>query len=54
MAIREPPRGCTEREKIEWYRNSAEKLADMVIRLQRRVDELEERYENKPRKYRYY
>ena len=53
MPVAKPPAGYTDSQKIDWYRVSAEKLADMVLRLRKRVDELEEKYEGKPPRYRY-
>jgi len=53
MSVARPPAGYTDAQKIRWYMESADKLSEMVLRLQRRVDELEEKYENKPPRYRY-
>lgn len=53
MSVARPPSGYTDKQKIEWYMEAANKLADMVVRLRRRIDDLEEKYEGKPPRYGY-
>lgn len=51
--LAEPPKGYNDRERIDWYKRAAENLSTQVVKLQRRVEELEVKYEGKKPSYRY-
>lgn len=51
--LEEPPKGYSDKEKIDWYKRAAENLSIQVIKLQRRVEDLEVKYEGRRPSYRY-